>query len=255
LYGNFDYDDTPWRLFEYAKLIDLKNNPRNNGDKFITCDAARKGKDKAVISVWDWFEEIDRVVFDKCLTTEIETKILELAQRYKVGMSNTIVDEDWVGGWIVDSLECIGFKNGSKAISPYWSRHTDYLKRNYLNLKTQCYFELAKVVNANKIRVVFDSNFDTLVQELDIIVQVDLDKDWPIKIISKDEIKEKLWRSPDFSDTLMMRMYFELLKDPETEWEYVYKEPDDETYWMELLDEWDRTNKELPEEDLLLEIN
>ena len=30
LYGNFDYDATPGRLFSYDSLTDLFTNPRNN---------------------------------------------------------------------------------------------------------------------------------------------------------------------------------------------------------------------------------
>ena len=94
----------------------------------------------------------------------------------------------------------------------------DYLKRNFANLKTQCYFELARFVNDNKIR--FDCQDSTvknaLIEELDVVVQVDLDKDAKTKIISKEDVKNKLGRSPDYSDAMMFRMFFELLKDPET---------------------------------------
>jgi hypothetical protein len=31
-----------------------------------------------------------------------------------------------------------------------------------------------------------------------------------ISLLSKDEIKKKIGRSPDYSDALMMRIYFEL---------------------------------------------
>ena len=39
--------------------------------------------------------------------------------------------------------------------------------------------------------------------------------DGKLKIVSKEEIKEQLGRSPDFADTLMMRMWFELDRTPE----------------------------------------
>jgi len=208
-YGNFDYDDTPWRLFEYNKILDLKTNPKYNWNKYISCDAARKWKDKAIISVFDNYEEIDRVEFLKCLNVDIENKIKEFAYKYNVWMSNTIVDEDWVWGWIVDHLRCKGFINNSSCIQPLEAKYDDTKKVNFMNLKTQCYFELAKLVNWNKIRVL-DQNFTELSEELDVVVEVDLDKDWKKKILSKDWVKEKLWRSPDYSDTLMMRCYFEL---------------------------------------------
>jgi phage I-like protein len=36
-----------------------------------------------------------------------------------------------------------------------------------------------------------------------------MDKDGKKQIMPKDKVKEVIGRSPDFSDTLMMRMYFE----------------------------------------------
>ena len=211
LYWNFEYDDTPWRLMDYAKILDMLTNPKYNGEKYISCDVARKWKDKAVISVWDWYEEIDRAEFWQCLNVDIENKIKEFAYKYNVWMSNTIVDEDWWGNGIVDHLACKGFINGSSPIQPYAAKNDDTQKVNFANLKTQCYFELAKLVNNNKIKAL-PENFDKLAEELDVVVEIDLDKDGKKKIISKEDIKAKLWRSPDYSDTFMMRCYFEINK-------------------------------------------
>lgn len=210
-YGNFDYGDTPWRLFDYNKLLELESYkiPANNF-KFISWDIARKGKDKAVLFVWEWFNVIDYVIFDKSKTTELSQAIRELQDKYWIDNQNTIVDEDWVGWWVVDELWCRWFINNSSPISDYWAKYQNYLKRNYQNLKTQCYFLLSKIVNDNLMFVKIEEQ-DKLVEELDIVVQVDIDKDSKIKIISKEEIKEKLWRSPDYADALMMRMYFELV--------------------------------------------
>lgn len=212
LYWNFDFDDTPWRLFEYPKILDLITNWKYNGEKYISCDVARKWKDKAVISVWDWFEEIDRVVFDKCLNVDIENKIKELTYKYNVWMSNTIVDEDWVWWWIVDSLKCKWFINNSSAIQPYEAKFDETKKVNYQNLKTQCTFEFAKLVNSNKIRLL-NIDFNTIAEEIDIVVEIDIEKDWKKKVISKENIKDKLWRSPDFLDTFVMRCFFEINKE------------------------------------------
>ena len=79
LYGNFEYDSTPGRLFDYDELINMfigKLEPEILADKIrtdpifkklveehgkchttgydykITCDPARHGRDLAVIYVW-----------------------------------------------------------------------------------------------------------------------------------------------------------------------------------------------------------
>ena len=51
---------------------------------------------------------------------------------------------------------------------------------------------------------------DYIVQELEVVEMKDMDKDNKLQIVSKDKIKQNIGRSPDFSDALMMRMYFEL---------------------------------------------
>lgn len=212
LYGNFEYDNTPWRLFDYNKILDLtKPKIPSSKTKYISCDAARKGKDKCIIFVWEGFNLIDFTIFETSTTMQVSQEIRRLQVKHLVDNQNTIVDEDWVGWWIVDELWCLWFINNSTPISPYGAKTNNFLKRNFANLKTQCYFELAKIVNDNLMTIQLSTqDQERLSEELDIIVQVDIDKDSKIKIISKDEVKEKLWRSPDFSDTAMMRCYFNL---------------------------------------------
>lgn len=248
LYWNFDYDDTPWRLFDYNKLLELESYkiPSNNF-KFISWDIARKGKDKAVLFVWEWFNVIDYVIFDKSKTTEISQVIRELQDRYGIDNQNTIVDEDWVGWWVVDELWCRWFINNSNPISDYWAKYQNYLKRNYQNLKTQCYFLLSKIVNDNIMFVKIEEQ-DKLVEELDIVVQVDIDKDTKIKIISKEDIKNKLWRSPDYADALMMRMYFELV------FNWVQQTEEEQTKTRKIIYNWTSLEEAMLDEDYEVEI-
>jgi hypothetical protein len=51
---------------------------------------------------------------------------------------------------------------------------------------------------------------DMLIEDLEQMKRKDADKDGKLKILGKDEVKERLGRSPDFGDALMMRMFFEL---------------------------------------------
>lgn len=213
LYWNFDYDDTPWRLFDYDKIISsFEPKTPYNKRKYISCDVARQGNDKCVIFVWEWFNIIDHTIYDKSSIPEIIEEIRYYQNKYWIENQRTIVDEDWVGWWVVDWLGCIWFVNNSTPVSPYWAKNNNYLKRNYQNLKTQCYFELARIVNDWICYFDVDLEIkDWLIEELDIIIQINLDDDNKIKIIPKDEIKEKLGRSPDYSDACMMRCYFELV--------------------------------------------
>jgi hypothetical protein len=49
-----------------------------------------------------------------------------------------------------------------------------------------------------------------IIEELDLMCQINLDKDGKIEITPKTDIKEKLGRSPDKTDGIMMRSWFDL---------------------------------------------
>ena len=57
-----------------------------------------------------------------------------------------------------------------------------------------------------------ESEKQTLIEELEPVKSKDGDKDGKRKIQPKDEVKKVLGRSPDYRDTFIMRMYFELQK-------------------------------------------
>jgi len=66
-YGNFDYDDSPALLFTQNILDGMFNNPYIYDDKthYITVDAARQGKDKTEIMVWEGLSVIEIITIDK----------------------------------------------------------------------------------------------------------------------------------------------------------------------------------------------
>lgn len=212
LYWNFDFDDSPWRLFNYNAILNMWSNPAINWIKYISWDIARKWKDKSVIWFWDWLELYKIKKEPISQLQDLSNFIKKEAQIEWVEMRNTIIDENWVWWWVIDNLRCQWFINNARAIQPFQQNVSN--TRNYDMLKTQCYFKLAEYVNTWKIRIsVNDDEFkEKLTEELDIIVEIWLNKDSKISIIKKEDIIEKLWRSPDYSDMLMMRMFYELYR-------------------------------------------
>ena len=99
-------------------------------------------------------------------------------------------------------MRCKAFRNNSKALKG----------ENYINLKTQCYYALSDAVNKSQVYISTNNiaykNF--IVQELEQVRRKNFDKDTKLQLISKDEVKAAIGRSPDFSDALAMRMYYEL---------------------------------------------
>ncbi|MFC2494773.1 MAG: phage terminase large subunit [Candidatus Absconditicoccaceae bacterium] len=212
LNGNWDYDDDPTKLYEYDDICDLFTNHGESGQHYITCDIARLGNDHTVAIVWDgWIGRI--FSYKKKRTTETAKVLQGLQQQYKVKNSDTICDEDGVGGGVVDQLGCKGFVNNS---SPILTPEEKQI-RNYKNMKDQCYFELQQIIESGKMQLIVMNSDDKelIIEELDVVKQKNPDKGGKLQILSKEEVKLLIGRSPDFSDTIAMRMRFELNRTPE----------------------------------------
>lgn len=213
-YGNFDYDDTEGKLFDYDDLLDLATNPNNFGEKCIVCDPARQGRDTAVITVWNGFTPIAYAEYKKSTNDILEAKIKEYAQRYKINMRDVVVDEDGVGGGIVDHLKCLGFVNNSSPVDLRSIQEKRDKKGNPPNfgiLKDQVYKLLADNIKNINTKVFPQRIRERIVEELDAMSQRDIDKDGPFRVIRKEDIKKILGYSPDWADNFAMRMYL-LLK-------------------------------------------
>jgi hypothetical protein len=206
-FGNWEYDDDPSKLIEYDAILDLWSNSFvASGDRYITADIARFGADKGVIGVWDGLRLMDIITLDHSSVTNTASQIKELQRKYSVMNSNTICDEDGVGGGVVDILQCKGFVNGS---SPLKEENKTV---QYANLKTQCYYHLSDAINKGMVYFskAFDAEYELIIEELEQVKRDKIDGDGKLFILSKDKVKEVLGRSPDYSDMLMMRMYFEI---------------------------------------------
>lgn len=212
LYGNFEYDEDPTKIFEYEKIIemfreDYLHTPQEQ--KYMSVDVARFGMDKTVFICWEG-NLINHIhTMNKSSVKEVIETIKLLAQKYGIYHRNIVIDEDGVGGGVVDLMPyCRGFVNNS---SPKESIASKKL-HNYRNLKAQCYFKLAEYVNNNKIVIMNVSNEikELIIEDLEQVAQKDIDKDMKITLVPKDEIKESLGRSPDYGDAIMMKMVFEL---------------------------------------------
>lgn len=208
LHGNWEYDDDPAALMSFNKIMDVFTNSFVlPGEKYITADIARFGSDNTVIGVWSGMRLIKIITIAKNKVTEAADKIKDLCALYSVPMSNVIVDDDGVGGGVVDILGCEGFVNNS---SPLPNKETKE-PENYNHLKSQCYFKMAEMVNKNDLFIEDPTFRDIIIQELEQVKQHNMDKDGKKQIIPKDKVKELLGRSPDYSDMIMMRMWFELV--------------------------------------------
>lgn len=230
LKGNFEFDDDPQKLMIYDAITDLPTNtllptPHTN-TKYIIADIARFGGDKIVIGTFKGLELYSLGVYTYQGLDETAKKIKDESVAEEVAYKYILADEDGVGGGVIDMMRGIkGFHGGSSALLTW-----DYIKgklvpANFQNFRCQCQFKLAEMVNNHLISVKikkFQTNIEgytkeqamtDLFEELDAIKETDNSDGGKKAVIPKIEIKEQLGRSPDFSDILMMRMFFELKDD------------------------------------------
>jgi hypothetical protein len=206
LFGNWEYLDDPAQLIDYDKILDsFSNSFVPIGDSFITCDVARFGNDSTVIGIWSGFR-VRFYQFNGKSVVEVAELIKNFATEHKVPTSNIVCDEDGVGGGVVDILRCKGFVNNSSPLVNPVTRQ----KENFDNLKSQCYYKLADMINKAELYIQADGKQkQTIIQELEQVKQKSVDNDMKKGVIPKDKVKAAIGRSPDFSDCLAMRMFFE----------------------------------------------
>ena len=206
LHGNFEYDDDPAKLMEYDAIMDIFNNEHVGmvGNMYMTVDVATRGSDVFRISIWKGLTIIEDVEIPKSNGPEVVAAIRKAKIAHKVPNSFIVFDADGVGS-MVDGFfpGARMFINGAKPIG----------KEKYENRKTQCYFRLAEYVNDRKIWIKkkkTEDQKDFIAEELGQIKRRDVDDDLKLKLVKKEDIKTNIGRSPDYADTMMMRMLFEL---------------------------------------------
>jgi len=227
LYGNFEYDEDPAKIFDYPKILDMfTNTTPESEERYLITDVARHGRDSTFITYWEGLTNVKCWEYNmkmapeeykKAPTKFTEEKLKMIAKQLFIPYSNILTDDDGVGGGVVDHIDgSRGFINNSKAIQ--------VVNCNYVNLKSQCYDYLAQYVNHGKIATKIGNERikNELIEELQQIRRKDIDKDGKIAMEGKDKIKERMGRSPDKADNFMMRMWYELnpgriamLRDPD----------------------------------------
>lgn len=204
LEGDWNYMDESDNLFDFDSISSsvFKLSPQPTDKKYISVDVARFGSDRSVAIVWNGLVVLECLVYSKLSTTELSGQIRELIQKYGVHPNNVIVDSDGVGGGVADQIKGTNFVNNARPLH----------EQNFSNLKSQCYVKLSELFKEGRIslNILDPSTIDELTQELLAVKLKDVDKDNKVSVQSKDEMKKVLGKSPDLSDALMMRMYFDI---------------------------------------------
>lgn len=200
--GNWDYDDSQNKIFDYQSLMSIFDDVNvdivKQGVKYMTIDVARFGKDLSVIGIWqgNYLYHIESIKYNSIV--DLYNIVVELQKEHSIETSHIVADQDGVGGGLVDFLNCFGFVNNSVA-------------ENYQNLKTKCIFDTAGLINSGSLFIKDCIYKEQIISEFDKYRKIETN-DGKLKCTDKKTLKVLLGSSPDYSDMIIMRRFFDELE-------------------------------------------
>uniref|UniRef100_A0A6H1ZQR9 Putative terminase n=1 Tax=viral metagenome TaxID=1070528 RepID=A0A6H1ZQR9_9ZZZZ len=226
--GKWDYDEDQDSLINFDWLCDaFSNTITKDGQKYLIVDVARLGKDSTVFSFWDGLDLYRIEKFQKQDTERTKQQAKDYASSELIPWSNILIDEDGIGGAVVDGMFGVrGFIANSTPLPTQGQIRgkahrieSDLTPRtNFGNLKAQCAYKVAELINEHKIRFSVADYREEIIEDVNAILRAkEIDSDKRLQIKSKEFIKANLGRSPDVGDTILMRAWFELKTDTELE--------------------------------------
>jgi phage terminase large subunit len=221
--GNFEYDDDPTVLVGYDAISQLLlNDTVAAGRHCLTVDVARFGSDTTVIYRWQGFRMLERTVLKNYAVPEVAEAVKLKMRQHRVLPTNTVVDDDGVGGGVVDLIPgCVPFVAQSVPLADPAAAKVRNLKtgkleppkENYDNLKSQCAFRMSARMVRGEVFVYPDAvgmDWDRIAEELAQWKRLKPDSDGKLRLVPKATMKAALGRSPDDGDNFLMREMLEL---------------------------------------------
>lgn len=218
-----EHVDSQGALFNFSALVDVfSNTVVKTTEKYLIVDIADDGSDQTIFSFWEGLEEYRREEFARLNTEGIVAKIREYAADQRIPFSHIAVDAIGVGAGVASSSMLdgiIGFKSSYSPIKtdtnivllPNVSHISNPLKpltSDYKNLRSQCVFTLADLVNNHKIASrVTGKQKEVIIEELSSYQDISKG-DGKRMALTKEEVRAIIGRSPDNSDTWVMRCFF-----------------------------------------------
>lgn len=219
-----EYVDNAGALFKYTALVDMFTNTiTKNLEKYLVIDVADDGSDKTVFSFWEGLELYRIEQFERLNTESIVNQTREYAAHDRIPYSQIAVDAIGVGAGVASSSlldGIVGYKSSYGAMrtdndptrlpNVHYREHAPLITE-YKNLRSQCIFILSDLVNNHKIAVRTEDVRvkERIIEELALYQNASAG-DGKRSATQKEDVVALLGRSPDLSDTLIMRMYFEI---------------------------------------------
>ena len=193
-------DTTGNKLFSYVDVEKAMERPaKATGATIIGLDVARYGDDSTVLTVRCGLWVKIMLEKKKQSLTEVADWAGYIADTYDADA--IIVDTIGIGAGVYDILIRKGYfaVDGNFGFSA-----TD--DKTYANKRAESYFKLSEAMK----RGLSIPRNDELMEEL-LLVGYEFSENGKVKIIPKDQIKKDLGRSPDWSDSLALSYFTDML--------------------------------------------
>jgi hypothetical protein len=204
--GDWDYAEDEKCLCSLADIQAMFTNAHVldtiGADKSISADLAMQGRDMTVAGLWRGNVVTIALEQGKSTGKTIERDLTELAEREGIPQERITVDSDGLGNYLIGYMpEINAFRGNASATNP-----------EYANKKTECAYKLAEKVKKHEIYIICTQDQkEKIIQEMGVLKVKSLNADEKKKaIISKDEMKKELLRSPDYLDMLIMGQALEV---------------------------------------------
>jgi len=198
-----DCDD---QIYSYDSICNFFTNSfaKKTGRRYMSGDIAYLGSDLFVITIWNGFVIEKVIAIDRIDETKIGLKLIELAEKYKIPWSNIVYDADGLRKFTANSLSKL------ETAKPFVNNAKPIKDTNFANLKTECAFKLRDLLDADLLFCEDQEFRKQIMSELESIWLGDQDAEGKVRLQSKKKHKERTGSSPNFFDSILMRMLFEL---------------------------------------------
>lgn len=206
LLGDWDFEDDDFMLFKPLTLSRMTLSNIMSGQRFVGVDISDTGKDATIISLLDGktISDLKEIQVDKSkvIGEQIGLEIIKYAQQNGLGPESVGIDSLGVGASTRDFLRSRRwyvkeFVAGAPSIENYQNLRSEMLWKMSVAMQNGqlSLFEHMPFIEELK-RQLMAHSFETLERK--------------IKALSKDDVKEKIGRSPDHSDATMIAFWVSL---------------------------------------------
>lgn len=201
LYGNWDYEDEPDQLITYEMVhaaVNRNTSPR--GARKLGVDVARYGDDESVLAqlVGDslvWIQGRHGLSIPQTADWAKQRMVTEA-----IGASGVHVDGVGMGAGVVDILKEGGFNvreivAGARPIIREGARY------KFRNFRSQMWWNFREMLLAGDVSINVDC--PKLIEDL-TAPKYTIDNEWTVSVEKKEKTKERLGRSTDYGDAVVM---------------------------------------------------